>query len=194
MSDLLIQKEYNIHQKNAYRGQISQPAKAYTKRGIAGVATSGGVKLKPGYPVFYNRTTNRYQVPTESQHILDIVGVCTYTVGDKRMDREDVEYEDGAVIQFLREGTMWVDAGEALFPFQSVTWDPVGLNFIQLTKPALEALTETSWDADARAEIKTEVDLLVHSLGYTRIESAAPRNTDADSLVEIRFSGAGIIL
>ena len=188
--DLLFQRNYRRHQDVAFVGQVSRPGSTIMVKGIAGVAAVNGVAPQPGYPVFYNRVSNRFEVPTTAAHLMNICGVIAFEQRAIKNSSGVIEYAAGDLLQVMYRGTIWVRSGAALEFGDLAAWDLADTDWVVGSLPTMSTLTEAAWNADARAEIATNVDAVIESFGYTRIVSLTPTAVAVGDLVEIYLSSA----
>lgn len=156
---------------------------------------TSGVKPRPGYPVYYNTTRNRWEVPTTAADIAQIQGVLLYRKNDRINDSGYTEYEDNTIADILIRGSLWVDSGAALNPMQRVTWDHSGADWIAGAVPTISALADLTGNAVSDINtginsLESNINNLIVALGYTRMTNISPSAVSSGDRFEIYLSGA----
>ena len=197
MSDFLFQREWNQYQKNAFLGQVgSQPGSAFIKGTVT--TPSSGTKPRPGYPVFYNATSKRFEVPRTAAQVLRICGVVTYYKSDIANSDGVIEYANDTMVDIMIRGSIWVQAGSGITPTSRITWDTANNDWVSDSAPVIAAHTAISTNSagninTAIEELRTNVQSALNDLGYTRIGNYSPRDIADGELFEAYLSG-GIIV
>lgn len=183
-NSLLLQREWNQYQAEAWVGMISTvPGSVFISRPI-GVPTNNGVKPRPGYPVYFDRTTNRYQVPINAEQIRQICGVVAYR-GSDIAEAGVIEYEDGDRPDILLRGGIWVQAGASLQATDLLTWDHSEKKWIKGSRPTIDA-------ASAGNPTDAELNALISGLSFTSIINFSQVTVGDGQLIEAYLPGGAI--
>ena len=106
---------------------------------------SGGRKARPGDPVFYDATENKFALPAKAADLLLTLGIVSYDLGTIQgtlaaiptgsNSNAFIEYEDDAILKVGAMGTFFAIAGEALEFGDLAVWDILTFQWDKLTKP-----------------------------------------------------------
>ena len=196
---LLFQKDWETYQSKAWVGMPgNQPGHMFTK-GVVSTPARNGVIPRPGYPVYYNATDGRWQVPGTDALTVNIQGILVYRKRDKVGDDGTIEYADGTVVDIMLRGSVWVTAGATLNPMQKVNFDPSDGDWVAGTTPNVGAATDVT-DASSATEINAAVDSVITAtnaalanFGFTRVTNISPGAVSSGELFEAYLPG-GVLL
>lgn len=153
------------------------PGPNVVRAGVVSTPTNG-TKPQPGFPVYWNATADRWQVPTTNAQILLIGGVIPYTKGDVANASGIVEYEDDAVVDIVRQGSIYVKAGVAIAQMAQVTWDATDKDYI--LKPALVVPTDNT---------KANIDAAFGLRRLTGMENGESSDVSSGNIFLLRLVG-----
>lgn len=215
-NNFLFQRDWNVYQGRAWKGMPGNQDGHLVIRGVVSTGShNDDRKPEPGYPVYYNRTDNRWQVPRTTTQIQSATGVLLYRPSDILNDDHEIVYDDDTVVEIMIRGTVWVESGTALAPFQAMTWDNGDEDWIArdelATDPITDIVAHTALTGNNAADINTALTELegninqvkddtestivstINKLGFTRFTSIAPSATSAGDLVEVYLPGGAIV-
>ena len=211
-----FQTDWNVYQRRAWVGQPGNQDGHLVIRGVVSTGSnSDDNKPRPGYPVYYNATDNRWQVPRSTAQIQQAAGILLYRPSDIVNDDKNIIYDDDTIVEIMIRGTVWVQAGTALNPFQAMTWDNDDEDWIARDDISIDAIADiaahtaltgvTAGDVNGGlTELETNINIVkdnletavvdtINKLGFTRITSIAPSAVAAGDLVEAYLTGGAII-
>ena len=196
-NSMLFQRDWNTYQKKAFIGQTGSQPGSFNIRGIVNTPGSG-TKPQPGYPVFYNASTDRFEVPRTAAQVQRICGVIVYNLDDIPDASQEIIYENDDAAEICIRGSVWVKSGAALEPTAAVTWDTDDNDWIAASTPTVAVhtpLTQNTVNAinTGLTDLRTKVNAAIASLGYTRLGNLSARAVKSGELFEIYQSG-GIII
>ena len=85
------------------------------ERGVINIPTGATRQSpRPGDSVFYNSGDNAWQVADNSTNQLVVSGILSYRQDDVANDASEIVIADGAEIEVITMGVVWVVAGAAL--------------------------------------------------------------------------------
>ena len=179
-NDLLLQQEWLTYQKVAFQGQVgSQPGACFIKGPVN--TESSGTKPQPGYPVYFNTTRERFEVPKTAAQIRKICGIVTYYKSSIKNASGVIEFDDDTLVDIMIRGSIWVKSGAAIKRTELITWDGSDSDWVKGSIPTISA-----------APTQANVNALIAELGYTRIGNYSPKAIASGELFEAFLSG-GII-
>ena len=196
---LLFQKDWNTRQARAWAGMPgNQPGHMFIK-GVVSTPSTNGVIPRPGHPVYYNTTDDRWQVPGTDALTVNIQGILVYRKRDKVDDDGTIEYADGTVVDIMIRGSVWVPAGASLNPMQKINFDPSDGDWVAGTTPNVGAATDVA-DASNAGQINAAVDSVITNtnaalanFGFTRVTNISPAAVSSGDLFEAYLPG-GVLL
>lgn len=141
-----IQSQYNIYQQEGWPGLLSRPNEPHAfHHGVLRVPSTGSPrKPRPGDPLFWDATNNRFALPTTAAEVEQVVGILSYDLGTVQQSQTlpsnansdmFIEFENNSRIKVLVMGTIYVVAGSALEYDDLLVWDT----------------TDFQWDVRAQA-------------------------------------------
>ena len=188
---LRFQSDWLVHQANAWAGlMVSQPGSMVISGALR--TPTGGVIPRPGYPVYYNPTSDRWEVPTTAENIANIAGILLYRKSDIVNESGVIEYANDTIADILFRGAVWVEAGGAINPLSRITWDNAARDWVVSTEnPVSEAADIT---ANTAAAINAGLDDVVGNVNaalgtFRRINCLSPMKITDGSLFEAYLQG-----
>jgi len=180
-NSLLHQSEWNQYQGEAWIGLLlSIPGSVVIARQVS--TPAGGTKPQPGFPVFYNASANRYQVPTTAANIKRICGIVIYNKSDVPDSSGTIEYDDDDVVDIVIRGGAWVKSGAALEATDLLTWDNGDKDWVKGARPTITSST-------AGDPTDAELNQLITDLSYSPIVNYSPTAVAAGDLVAAYLPG-----
>ena len=141
------------YQDRYYLGNVTQ-GMPYKIPGIISVP-SGTTAPAPGMPAYWDQTKLIYRLPKTGTEALNAQGIiCT------RKYEVSKTYKNGDQIEILLQGLMVIQVGAAAPFWSRMQWQTDDQKWDPVDDPAFTALTEASWNAAARTEIKASADAL----------------------------------
>lgn len=131
-----IQRTYRYDQQEGWPGMLARPYAPYAYDTGQIQVAMGAINIRPGEPVVYDATANRYRLPTSTEGT-EMVGIVSYDSGTVATtgtfpatanSNALVEYTNDSRVKVGIMGTFYVIAGEALEYGQLVQWDASSTN------------------------------------------------------------------
>lgn len=193
---LLFQQEFNTYQKIAFLGQLGEQRGQVVIK-VAVNTPASGTKPRPGYPLFYNSASKRFEVPRTALQVKRICGVVTYYKSDIMSDAGVVEYENDTMIDLVIRGSIWVGAGATISPTDRITWDIANKNWVVADEISVEAFAAAADNSVANVNaaiesLRSQVQTAIDARAYTQIGNYSPRDVNNGELFMAYLSG-GII-
>ena len=128
-----IQTQYNVYQQAGWPGALSRPNEPHAfHHGVLRVPSAATRTPRPGDPVYWDSTNNRFALPTTEALRRQAVGILSFDSGtvqaaqtlptDANSDAF-VEFKDGSRVKVCVMGTLYVVAGSALEYDDLVEWN-----------------------------------------------------------------------
>ena len=109
-----VQTQYSINPEVGFVGDIARPNEPFAlDSGILSHGTTAALSV-PGAGVFWDTSTNTFQVPETAANRLIICGILHYRKDDVQDADDEVVFADGDFVQVCIMGTIWVTAGAAV--------------------------------------------------------------------------------
>ena len=210
---MVIQRTYRTHQQPYYVGQLAKPFAPHAfDVGPLNIPT-GGVDVKPGWPVRYDRTNDAYQLPTTAAEELETIGIVSFdsAVTAKSVTRpaganspSAIEFKDGNAIKVLRFGHVAVQVNSAVeygqrlyFDTTNRVWEVVAPTFAGISGlPAANGLTgsvDGSQVTDNLTTLFTALETALNVFARMPFVVASPGAHSANDIVEVAVGyGAGV--
>ena len=111
-----VQITYQINPEVGFPGMLAEPNSPHrVERGVLNiVASQARLTPRPGDAVFYNTGDNAWQVPDNAANRLAAEGILSYRQDDVGDADSEIILTDGAEIEVITMGVVWVVAGAAL--------------------------------------------------------------------------------
>ena len=216
MSNLLFQTTYKANQDQAFEGQLGAQPGHIIIPGLVGIPTSNGITPRPGYQVYFNTSTDRWEVPNSAALQTQRHGILVRRVSDIVDDDGVVEYEADTIVDILIRGTVWVKAGTTIKQMQEAIWNHTDRDWDVGGAPQLASVNDVATitsaigtvnsagvlsainaglsNVDDRIDaLEANINTVIGTFGYTRLTNLTPGTTNAGELFEVFFSGASIL-
>lgn len=181
----IFQPQYEQYHDKGYAGQgPALPGMPYKLD--RGFSSSNG--LKPGHGVVFDRAASdnkHWEFATASTR-QDIIGIVGYEQSNRNVNSDgEQQFDDGKAMKVWTEGPVWVMAGEAIKPFDLITFDERTTGDTPL-KWIRYQIADAA-DASAVADVDERIDTFRDSM-QKRTIYALTEATGANQLIIARLS------
>ena len=152
-----IQSQFGVYQQPGWPGALSRPNEPHAfHHGVVRVPAAATRTPRPGDPVYWDATNNRFAIPTTAAERQQVVGILSFDSGtvqatqtlpsDANSD-QFVEFKDGSRVKVCVMGTLYVVAGAALEYDDLVEWHLTDFDWTLRTAVAAAGNTQAQINA-----------------------------------------------
>lgn len=198
-----IQRQYRRYEQEGWPGALARPNEPHAFHfGLIDVPTGATRTPRPGDPVYWDATAERYAIPTTAVQVEAVCGILVFDSGTVQGTLDSVpsnansdafvEYKDNDSVKVGVMGTFYAIAGEALNYDVLVEWDIA--NYKWDVRATAQAAAHTALTGNTVANINaglTQVIGLVNTafgdLRRKPIVNVSRQQVAADGLCELQI-------
>ena len=182
-----IQRNFRRYQQKGWPGMLARPKEPHAFHpGIIYVPTGATRMPRPGDALYWDRTQNRYAIPTTAAELAEACAILSYDTGTVQQSLDApptgansehfIQYKNGDRIKAGVFGTFFVESGEACEYDDLMAWDIADYKWDVADQAAAAAIADIAAltgavDLDKVNELTTAVNGLKDDL-LTNVNTA----------------------